>query len=281
MDSASISDVSKVFSIATPLLICGVFLWAIWRTESRHVLIRRLWQLVHGNQEISDPEIRAFVDEQTSLVSFRMFAGLPVTSLEKARELIRWAKLNGVQMRTLRMCGEFFDPDTREVNTRKLPSQSLQGVKLAGFAIAVLPCAASAASLVSSRSLLSLKATNRFFLATTTDVKPLWPLWPFDETPLRASNCSASNEAIQISTSFTPQEVGILCEILKDEGSANFFKDALKEQRWSAALLFLFCAWLSWIALFAWAAGAAARRLADRRLDPALPGSQLSLDLGN
>jgi len=279
MDSANISDISKVFSIAAPMLVGMVFVWVIWRTESRHVLIRRLWQLVHGNQEIADPEIRAFVEEQTSLISFRMFSGLPVSSLEKARELIRWAKLNEVQMRTLRTCGKFFDPDTRAIEAKKLPSPKTQAMKLAGFFIAVALCVACATAMLSPYALLSIKATNRLFLATATDMKPLWR--SFGEASLRAANCPPGNEAAQIDTSFTPQEVGILCDVLKSETSAVFLRNALKEQRWSSALLLLFCIWLSWISLFAWGTGSAARNLAGRRIDPALPGSQLNLDLRN
>ena len=92
MDFATLPSLSSSLSIAAPSLICMAFVWVIWRTESLHVLMHRLWQLVHGKQEITDPEVRAFIDEQTSLISFRLFAGVKVNSLAQARQLIQWAK---------------------------------------------------------------------------------------------------------------------------------------------------------------------------------------------
>lgn len=277
MDFASVSEISSFFSVAAPILIGAVFAWVIWRTESRHVLIRRLWQLVHGRQEISDPEVRAFVDEQTSLISFRLFAGIPVASLNEAHQLIQWAKHNGVQMRTLRHCGELFDAELRRVKEHKLPGCVSQALRLAGFVVAVAMFAVSVASLPTDRALLSLKATGRFFLATATEVTAVWPM---QTASLRTSDCSNPASDIGARTSFSEDEMKALCSVLKDAGFPAFVKNTVKEQRWSAVLLCLFAAWLAWLALFAWGAGIAAKKLADRRIDPALPGSrQLTLAL--
>ncbi|PIF75806.1 hypothetical protein CLU95_2959 [Variovorax sp. 54] len=278
MDFATASEISGFFSVAAPILIGAAFVWVIWRTESRHVLIRRLWQLVHGKQEITDPEVRAFVDEQTSLVSFRLFAGIPVASLTEAHQLIQWAKHNDVQMRTLRHCGELFDAELRQVKEHKLPGRASQAARLAGFVAAVAVFALSVASLPTDRALLSLKATGRLFLATATEITAAWPL---QTASLSASDCTNIASDIEARTSFSEDEVKALCSVFKDAGFPAFVKSTVKEQRWSAVLLCLFATWLAWLALFAWGAGVAAKKLADRRIDPALPGSQqltLALD---
>lgn len=276
MDFPNASNVSSVFGVVAPILIGAAFIWVVWRTESRHVLLSRLWQLVHGKQEISDPQVRAFVDEQTSLISFRMFAGVPVASLNEAHQLIEWTKLNGVQMRTLSMCGELFDAELRQVRIHKLPSRFSQALKLVRlFAIAAfgLVCVISA---FSSQSLLTLKSTERNFWASSTQMKALWPL---DAAPLRVDDCSQATSANAMRTSFSEKEVGILCDILKSEGTAEFMKKTLSEQRWSLIMLIALALWLSWVGLFSWAAGFAAHKLAKRGIDPSLQGSQLSLDL--
>jgi hypothetical protein len=278
MDFPNASNISSVFGVVAPLLIGVAFLWVVLRTESRHVLISRLWQLVHGKQEISDPQVRAFVDEQTSLISFRMFAGVPVTNLQEAHQLIEWTKLNGVQMRTLSACGELFDAKLRQVKVHKLPSRFSQAWRLTGFFAAVAIGCLSLMSLFSSQSLLSLKSTERYFWASPTEVKPLWPL---GAASLGVAHCSQAASANAARTTFTEQEVGVLCDVLKSASAPEFMKKALSDQRWSLVMLTAFALWISWIGLFAWAAGFAAHNLAKRHIDPSLPGSQLSLDLGS
>ena len=276
MDFPNASNISSAFGVVAPLLIGAAFLWVVWRTESRHVLFSRLWRLVHGNQEIADPQVRAFVDEQTSLISFRMFAGVPVASLKEAHQLIEWTKLNGVQMRTLSICGELFDAELRQVRIHKLPSRFSQALRLVRlFSVAAVGCAC-VMSLFSSQSLLTLKSTQRSFWATLTQMKAVWPL---NVAALKVDDCSQATSANAMRTSFSEQEVGILCDILKSEGTSAFMKKTLSEQRWSLTMLIALALWLSWMGLFSWAAGAAAHKLAKRGIDPSLPGSQVSLDL--
>ncbi len=278
MDFPNAANISSVFGVVVPFLIGAAFIWVVWRTESRHVLISRLWQLVHGKQEISDPAVRAFVDEQTSLISFRMFSGVPVTSLKEAHQLIEWTKLNGVQMRTLSICGALFDSQLRQVKLHKLPSRFSQAWRLTGLFAAVAVGVISVMSLSASRPLLTLKSTQRYFLASPAEVTPLWPL---GAAALRASDCSQAANGNAARTTFSEQEVGILCDVLRSETAPEFMKKALSDQRWALLLLIAFTLWLSWIGFFAWAAGFAAHELAKRRIDPSLPECQLSLDLGS
>lgn len=278
MDFPNASNISSVFGVIAPLLIGAAFLWVVWRTESRHVLISRLWQLVHGKQEISDPQVRAFVDEQTSLISFRMFSGVPVTSLKSAQQLIEWTKLNGVQMRTLSVCGELFDAELRQIKVHKLPSRFSQVWRLTGLFTAVAIGFVSAVGLSSPHSLLTLNSTQRHFWGSANEAKPLWPL---TANPLRVADCSQTASANAARTTFSEQEVGILCGALKSETSPEFMRKALSDQRWALVILIAFALWISWIGFFAWAAGFAAHNLAKRNIDPSLAGSQLVLDLGS
>ena len=98
MDSVSVAQFSSVLAALVPAMLVLGFFVVVWRTGSLHVLMRRIWLLVHGRQEISDPTIRAFVDEQTNLMSFRMFSGVRAASLEEAHQLIEWTKLNQVDI---------------------------------------------------------------------------------------------------------------------------------------------------------------------------------------
>jgi hypothetical protein len=75
MDASSVSvAVRDLFTFLAPpggvALVAGV-LWVVSRTRSAHVLRRRVWRLIHGKGEVSDLDVQAFVDEQTSLMAFR------------------------------------------------------------------------------------------------------------------------------------------------------------------------------------------------------------------
>lgn len=278
MDSTTLSAVGSFVSIAASVLLALAFAWVVWSTESLHVLVRRLWLLVNGNQEIADPQVRSFVDEQTSLVSFRLFSGVKVANLQDAHRLMHWTRLNGVQMRTLRFCGEYFDPALRQVRVQKLPGRAWQFAMLAACAIAGVLAIVSMLGLYADRPVLSLKATGRPFLASGTDVQAFRPPWSLDVAPLRVADCAAPAGANAARTSFTEQEVALLCGVLKDEGAPDFVKGALKKQRWALVMSAALAAWFSWLGLASWASITAARKLAGRKLDPALSGSQLSFD---
>jgi hypothetical protein len=278
MDTAKLSWLTSIIGIAGPVLLAGAFFWVVWRTESLHVLVRRLWQLVYGNREISDPEIRAFVDEQTSLVSFRLFAGVSVASLADARSLIQWSRLNDVEMRTLRLCGKYFDPALRQIRLHKLPSRHNQIVRLAGLAVALMFTSACIGNLGSDRALLTLKASQRTFFATATEAKALRPFWPFDAAPLRVTDCSQAAALNAMRTSFTTEEVDALCSVLQSSDTPALLKNAVEKQRRALGLLGGVAAWFLGCCLWAWTSSAAAKSLAARNIDPSLQGSQAAFD---
>lgn len=134
MDLTQFSNVSGVLGVITPLLLVCAFIWLWLRTQSRHVLLYRLWRLLHGSQPIHDPEVNAFIEEQTSLMSFRFLTGVQAKTLGTARTLIQWARLNDVAMQDIATCGEYFDPDLRQVRASKLPSRWQQNL-MAGMTI--------------------------------------------------------------------------------------------------------------------------------------------------
>jgi hypothetical protein len=274
-----LASVSGFLGLLPPALIAFAFFWAVKRAGSRQVIVHRLWQFVRGKHEIADPEIRAFAEEEASFISFRILAGVPVSSLEKAHELIRWTKLNDVQMYRLRLCGDFFDPDARQILVDKLPSASTQKLKAAWMMWWLVAAAVSFGSLFLDRTVLSLNATQRSFFATSTAFGTLSSIIPFGFKSLKAADCTRPASANAERSGFTEQEVGILCSVLTDSGTNAFLKRTLAEQFWLSAKLFLVTAVLFWMSFFSWIAGVSAKKLAGRQIDPAVPGTQLSLGL--
>lgn len=265
MDLTALPTLSGALATLAPGGLVLLFLWVIWRTESRHTLIHRLWQLVHGNQEISDPEIKAFINEQNSLMSFRFIAGVPVNNLEQARQLIQWTKLRDVEMFALRMAGRYFDPDKRQVRVDDLPSKLARRIWLASLALLLLMIFASASLAFLDSALVKVRVTDRWALLSENEAKLVWPLI---SEPIGKTSCST--EHINRSK-FTEKEAGVLCGVLKNDDAASYARDLVKKQRQSAVFL-LFTSILAAVMSFSeLASGLAAKRLRDRNLDPTIP----------
>ncbi|MDM0055014.1 DUF6216 family protein [Variovorax fucosicus] len=281
MDAATFATISTAFGALAPLGLIAAFAWVILRTKSRHILIRRLWQLVHGNQDIADPEIRAFVEEETSLASFQMFSGLWVRTLEEARQLLRWAKHNNVTIWSLRLCGEYFDVDARQIRVHKLPSKAWQHCKAAFAMLCYAILALGLWSMTSDYVPLKLNATQRVYLAADDHVRTFGSVSPFGPQPLKASACSTANAENANRTAFTEAEIGILCRVFKDADTAPLMKDARASQRWALWMIVLVAGWFLFRAGVSWASGEAATKIARRQLSPSLSEAQMTLDWGD
>ncbi|MFI5443736.1 DUF6216 family protein [Polaromonas sp. UC242_47] len=275
MDSATLSIISSAFGVLAPALFVLLFIWVWWRTESRHVLFYRLWQLVHGSKEISDPEVKAFIDEQTSLMSFRFVTGVRVKSLKDAQALIQWTRRNDIDMGAISLCGEYFDPDQRQVLVKKLPSKPMQGAKLLLAGSAVVAAYMSMLGIYNDYAVLKFKDSGRSFLASTEQARAL----SFGVVAIQKSSCSNDKQAIPPKTEFSEQETQVICKFLNEEASQIFIKKTVSEQRQSFGLLLIAMAWVAWSSLRAWLSGKLALRLARRKFDPDPSDRQLNLDL--
>ena len=266
--------------LAPALLMLGAF-WIVWRTESLHVLTRRLWLIVHGSQDISDPAIRTFVEEQSSLIAFRMFSGIRAGTVEDAQQLLQWAKLNSVSLRTIAECGEYFDVQKRLVEKQRLPSPLMQraigALAAVGF-VAVVACV-SAASV--SEVAFSFTSDQRWFLADQSSARVVLPFRAVLVDPLRQTDCKQSPSSLAETKFFSPEQVAILCEMLSHEKWRDHVTAELRAQRVglisiAAGMLWLTFIWAKW-----WRSAAVARAMALRRIDPSAIGSQLSLDFSS
>jgi hypothetical protein len=275
MDSVTLSSISTILGILAPVCMGGLFLWVVLRTRSRHTLFFRMWQLLHGNQEISDPAIRAYVSEQNSLMTFRFIAGVPVKTLESAHRLIEWTKLRNVDMFVLRIAGDYFDPDLRQIRIEQLPYKVTQWTKATLAALSAALVFLSLLIAFTSNAILTVNITDRWLLMTSNDARPLWPLMT---KPIQKATCSDETTASEKSK-FTTKEVAVLCEVLKNESTPNYIAETVKKQRSSATFLIIVTGIATLILLSEFVSGYVAARLARRKLDPSLDGDQLTLDL--
>ena len=233
MDLTQFVNVSTlVVGVLPPLLVVCAFvlLWA--RTQSRHVLLYRLWRLLHGSQPINDLNVNAFIEEQTSLMSFRFLTGVQAKTLESARALIQWAKLNDVEMQDIATCGDFFDPDLRQVRASKLPPRWLRSLKVGVTILGWLVTVGMAVGISVNDALVQFKATGHWFFLSAEKANVIWPL---NAEVLKKSDCSEKSTDTVRRTSFSEPEVSVLCSILTSSEASNYVEKTVKTQRLSFA----------------------------------------------
>lgn len=278
MDFATITQFGGALAALVPLVLITGFFIVIWRTVSLHTLLRRLWLLVHGSEEISDPKIRAYVDEQTNLMSFRMFSGVQAASLEEAHQLIQWVQINRVDLRHIAACGHYFDTGLRQVRKQDLPSRPYLCAQIAVFAVSLVGSLALAWLMLIPQVPFTFKSSERTFLATESSAQTLWPPVFFNRNPLKKGDCDQPLAANAARTSFTEAEVKTLCELLPAKDWPEHLATQLKEQRWSLFVYLLFFLALLGYVVMVVNKVIAAKALLARGLTLAFPGTQEELD---
>lgn len=278
MDFAAITQFGGALAALIPLVLIAGFVIVIWRTVSLHTLLRRLWLLVHGSEEISDPKIRAYVDEQTNLMSFRMFSGVQAASLEEAHQLIQWAQINRVDLRQIAACGRYFDTGLRQVRKHAFPSRPCLSAQITVSIVLLFASIVFAWLMLIPQVLFTFTKSEHTFLATESSAQAVWPPSFFNRHPLRAGDCDQPLAVNAASTSFTEAEVKTLCEMFSDQERPAYLAIKLREQRW----LLLACT-MFLLVLFACVAVAlnrvvSAKHLLARGLPSTLPGGQAELD---
>lgn len=279
MDFASVTQFGGALAALIPLLLVIGFVVVLRRTESLHILMRRIWLLVHGKQEISDPTIRAFVDEQTNLMSFRMFSGVRAASLEEAHQLIEWTKLNQVDIHKVGVCGDYFDTARRQIRKHKFPSTPYALTQIALFLVFFFGALICGWLITVQQVPFTIKATQRTFLANASSAQTLWPPLIFNRQPLRGSDCERPAAENAARTSFTEAEVTTLCKILVAQEWPENSQSKLKEQRWVLFWLAAFFGLITYRFFVPLNRLIQAKELAARGISPMLSGSQSELEL--
>lgn len=238
--SALASQWATVIAISLALITAAGYCYISWRTQSLHFLLRRFWLLVHGTKGIPDEDVRLFVDEQTSLHSFRLFSGVKVSTLENAKQLMAWCKRHNVPISQLSQCGDCFDPDSRKVVEKNIPRKPWRLAYALYGASAVIIGSISFGCIFLTSSLGQIKATERWIFMGEDSARAVFPM-PLLNKRLDIGDCSNIVPSRLEKTSFTSAEVEILCGLLKHPEWKTHIKQSIWEQRWSFLWLALIC----------------------------------------
>lgn len=250
----SLGQWAATVSLLLPLVFAFGFVFVMWRTQSLHFLVRRFWLLVHGKKDIPDADIRAFVEEQTSLYSFRLFSGVKVGTLENAKQLMAWCKRHNVPMAQISLCGDCFDPDERKVLEKNIPARWWLVTKVLLCMCIFIFGALSVGGTLLKASVLQIKATDRLVLMSEGHARALFPFFLLNGR-LDLGDCDKRIPARIERTNFTETEVEILCGVLKKPEWADYVKQSTSEQRWGffwLALMFAGLFYLDFLKISKW-----------------------------
>lgn len=264
--------------LGLPIGITALFIWVIWRTESWHLLRRRIWQVTHGRGDITDAGIRKFVEEQTNLAAFRIFVGPSVNRLQDAHKLMEWCQARNVDLGALRMCGDHFDAESRRVKTGDQYlslARYFWGINAIFFLLTGL---ISLYLIVAPHVLLSIKASGQHFLASETSIRVAWPL--VGGQKMSVKDCERPTDAAE-RLQFSNEDVAILCDLIGAPKYKAYIGDALRTQRMSLFGLGIILLGAMYFCAVGFLQSACARKLLRRAPDPSLPAAQLELDFGS
>lgn len=274
-----VSDIATLVPLGIAVGLGILFFWVVLRTESWHMLRRRIWLLVHGKEEISDPGIRDYVEEQNNLAAFHVFAGVQVTTLAEARTLMAWCKARNVDLGVLRICGPYFDPEARRIKERWLPPRWVRHA-IGAVAMVFLLAAAASAWATALPVLLTVKETQQRFFAEGKELRRPWPLLFSSARSLKPEDCDKPVPAEAARTGFTERDIAILCPLLKEPEFGTYVKNAAWRQCVSLVVYAAFFLFLMYYTAVRALRVRCAHKLLSRRIDPALPAAQMELDFG-
>jgi hypothetical protein len=225
-DFLTYSQVAGLLSGLASFLFFG---WMAFQTRSWYILKYFLWRMFHGKGGMSDPVIRRYLGEQSSLMLFR-FVAVDAETNQDAKDLIKWSNEKNIGLETVGRAGSYFDPKSRAIYKKKVPC--LNRYKAWFVTLAVLPIVIMMPVLLSfatSRAIVSLKVSGQWFLLGQDSVKALFLFHNADE--LSKSQCAQPGHGDINKTGFTQAEVDIICRFWPDAATAAYVDKTVHEQR--------------------------------------------------
>lgn len=231
MGFSEIKDIVQWIGGFSAALFIFCLFYVLVKTQSFHVLRWRIWRLVVGDKEPNDPLTKAYIDEQSSLMAFRLFSKLQVRTLDEIGALQDWAKARGIGLHELSGIARFFNIADRCI---KLPYPRLyrygNGVVMlaSGFLLlmaAFLGCANSAN--------IKVTATSHWYWVDLRQARASWTDWPVFplDTGQVLARTDCTNTAKTLPEGFTAHDREVLCDLWQQDGT-TVIKSLVREQQW-------------------------------------------------
>jgi len=274
----TLSDKSWWVSLICGAIMVGYIGLVVYRTGSVYALMDLAWRLFSKRDVDGESEIAKYMLERSEFMRFRFSTGLRVRTLQKAKELIAWAKDNGEDLGEVAACGKYFDLELVGLkNESELPKK--WEMKYRAFVMILLVILAYGAILggVYGRAVITINASGTFVYATTENASPTPVDFPWEKQIfLRKEDCKSATR----SAAFSEPDAKVVCELLVGNTGNSFVANAIKGQRYlfgfflCMLLIFGFIAWR-------WLQAAVIVRMMKKRLDSKLDGKPDQRELNN
>lgn len=247
----------------TGIITVLLLFFAYKRTGSPHIILGRLWSLLHGDKECNSPIIKNFLDEQSAVHQFNFMTGLRIKAPAKLAALQTWTSSNGETISSVAACGGYFDLETVNLAERKkLPTNWMMlGISLS-LGILALVTIVSLVGVTYDRAILKMKDTGTWFSLDNNIAKAFSA-----QSGFFLENCP-DVIASRNHPGFQQSDVAHICKWRLDKDRQRFISATVTEQRQlsgAAAILFSFLLFKSHKTLMqASAAHAMRKRLIER-----------------
>lgn len=231
---ASIGLVTMFLFLLAVVLILG-------RTRSTYVLAYRLWRWATDRQEVKDPGIQKFLEDQHSLMSFRFVTELQARSLKQANALIDQIARLELDVCEVRAASPYLAIDGAKIVTKRLPARrSITVIKAMIIILLTLASISFTGSVLLDAALVQFKASRTWFLLSKQDAIGMHP----SQSQFTLGQCK--QKPVPSPNAFTAEERRVLCEAWRDPDGTRQIQDIVSEQRLSLGIV------TSALLLFAW-----------------------------
>lgn len=212
------------------------FGWIIFRTRSWYILKYFLWRMFHGKGGITDPVIKGYLGEQSSLMLFR-FVAVDAETNRDAQDMIEWSKAKNISLETVGRSGDYFDSKKRCIDEKKarwltFDRRAFTAVSII-FMVLMLPVLLSFAT---SRAILAFKVSNQWFLLGQDSAKTLFVRGSeeFDR-----HQCAIPRLGDVTKSGFTEGDAASICKFWSDPNISVYVEKTLHQQRVAGGWLLL------------------------------------------
>ena len=218
------------------------FGWIVFRTRSWYILKYFLWRMFHGKGGITDPIIKGYLGEQSSLMLFR-FVAVDAETNQDAQEMIRWSRAKNISLETVGRAGDYFDSKRRCIKEKKVRYLKFDkrafGTAAVLLMVLMLPVLLTFATY---RAILIFKVSGQWFLLGQDSAKTLFvgSSEEFDR-----EQCAQPKLGDVTKTKFTPGDAASICKFWLEPKTTAYIEKTVHGQRtaggWLLFFLSLFC----------------------------------------
>lgn len=202
-------------------VIAIIFFW--WRAGSIHSVLDRLWRLIAGQTEASDPVLKVLLQESRDIEKFQFTYRLKVETMAELHKLTDWMATKNVSMMRLQKVRRWVNVASTEIIS--LPPKHYAAWRLLFSFITLLSMMPIGLFSSSPDAYLRMRASAVWFKTDGITVNSLMERWSF-----ALQQCQIDKSLIVKTTGFNQSEAESICKALEDGSVKELAAATVKSQ---------------------------------------------------